>query len=142
MGQQIIFELAKEGCKIAFCDILSPDETLNKLKELNFNEKVKAYHTDVTDIKAIQKLRSDIESDFGCDVDILINNAGLIPYKSFLDQSYEEITKVTAVNVNAVYMMTKCFLERMLSNGKGGHIVAISSLQGIYAFPHSALYSR
>jgi all-trans-retinol dehydrogenase (NAD+) len=35
--------------------------------------------------------------------------------------------------------MTKCFLEDMMKRGHG-HIVAISSLQGIYAFPHSINY--
>lgn len=35
--------------------------------------------------------------------------------------------------------MTKCFLEDMMKRGRG-HIVTISSLQGIYAFPHSISY--
>lgn len=35
--------------------------------------------------------------------------------------------------------MTKCFLENMIKR-KSGHIVTISSLQGIYAFPFSVTY--
>lgn len=132
-------ELAKEGCNIAFCDISSPEETLQKLK--HFNVKVKAYKTDVSNLQEIEKLRDDIQNDFNCNVDILVNNAGLIPYKTIFEQSYEEIQKLTAVNINSVYMMTKCFLEQMQTNVNGAHIVSISSLQGIYAFPHSLLYS-
>lgn len=36
--------------------------------------------------------------------------------------------------------MTKCFLEGMIERNSG-HVVAISSLQGIYAFPYSLAYS-
>ena len=36
--------------------------------------------------------------------------------------------------------MTKCFLDDMIENGTG-HIVSISSTQGIYAFPFSLSYS-
>lgn len=35
--------------------------------------------------------------------------------------------------------MTKCFIEQMIENGSG-HIVSISSTQGIYAFPYSLNY--
>lgn len=49
---------------------------------------------------------------------------------TIFDQSYEEIENLTRVNVNSVFMMTKCFLEDMKMRKKGGHIVSISSLQG------------
>lgn len=38
-----------------------------------------------------------------------------------------------------LHQMTKCFLENMIQR-KTGHIVTISSLQGIYAFPFSVVY--
>lgn len=76
LGQKICIELAREGCKIAFCDISPPDETLEKLKE--FDVTVKAYKTDVSNFKEIEKLRDDIQNDFNSSVDILVNNAGMI----------------------------------------------------------------
>lgn len=75
-------------------------------------------------------MRDNIQHDFNSGIDILVNNAGLIPYKTIFEQSYEEIENLTRVNVNSVFMMTKCFLEDMKAKKKGGHIVSISSLQG------------
>ncbi|KAG5676035.1 hypothetical protein PVAND_005890 [Polypedilum vanderplanki] len=137
LGQQISLQLASKGCHIAIADICSSDETIEKLKK--FNVHAKAYKVDVSDFKEVLKFKQKLSEEFG-DIDILVNNAGIISYKSIIEQSFEEIEKLTGVNINAVMFMTKCFLEDMIKR-KSGHIVSISSLQGIYAFPHSINYS-
>jgi all-trans-retinol dehydrogenase (NAD+) len=137
LGQQISLQLASKGCHVIVADISSGDDTIEKLKA--FNVKAKAYRVDVSSHKEITELKKQVNEEFG-DVFILVNNAGLIPYKTVSELTYEEIEKLTSVNVNSVMFMTKCFLEDMMRN-KSGHIVSISSLQGIYPFPHSINYS-
>ncbi|KAG5684727.1 hypothetical protein PVAND_013941 [Polypedilum vanderplanki] len=137
LGQFICLKLAAEGCHVAIADICSSDETIEKLKK--YNVQTKAYEVDVSNFKEVIEFKKKLDEEFG-DIDILVNNAGIVSYKSIAEQSFEEIEKLTSVNINSVMFMTKCFLSDMIKR-KCGHLVSISSLQGIYAFPCSINYS-
>ena len=74
-------------------------------------------------------------------VDILINNAGRLLNKPFLETKIEEFEAVYKVNVFGVAAMTKAVLPLM---PKGGHVVTISSMggvQGSVKFPGLSAYS-
>lgn len=87
----------------------------------------------------------DIVSDFISatwhQVDILINNAGKLLNKPFLEISEKEFQEVYNVNVFGVASITKVVLPKMPKNG---HVVTISSMggvQGSMKFPGLAAYS-
>lgn len=74
-------------------------------------------------------------------VDVLINNAGSLLNKPFLETSTEEFESVYKVNVFGVANLTKLVLPRM---SKSGHVVTISSMggvQGSMKFPGLSAYS-
>ncbi len=74
-------------------------------------------------------------------VDALINNAGSLLNKPFLEISSKEFEDVYKVNVFGVAEMTKTVLPKM---GKNGHVVTISSMggvQGSVKFPGLSAYS-
>ena len=74
-------------------------------------------------------------------VDILINNAGSLLNKPFLETSMEEFEKVYKVNVFGVAELTKIILPKM---HKASHVVTISSMggvQGSMKFPGLSAYS-
>lgn len=74
-------------------------------------------------------------------VDILINNAGKLLNKPFLETSSSEFEEVYKVNVFGVASMTKAVLPKM---PKDGHVVTISSMggvQGSMKFPGLSAYS-
>tara|TARA_R110000868_G_scaffold774_8_gene5649 strand:+ start:3280 stop:3960 length:681 start_codon:yes stop_codon:yes gene_type:complete len=74
-------------------------------------------------------------------VDILINNAGKLLNKPFLEISESEFEEVYRVNVFGVASVTKKVLPRMT---KSSHVVTISSMggvQGSLKFPGLAAYS-
>jgi 3-oxoacyl-[acyl-carrier protein] reductase len=79
------------------------DETMEKMTA--FGVQVKAYRVDVSNHKEILDLKAKLTEEFG-EIDILVNNAGLISYKSISEQSYEEIEKLTRVNVNSVIFVS------------------------------------
>lgn len=75
------------------------------------------------------------------EVDVLINNAGRLLNKPFLETSAEEFLAIYQVNVFGVAQMTKAVLPKM---GKNGHVVTISSMggvQGSLKFPGLSAYS-
>ncbi|MBR9854165.1 MAG: SDR family oxidoreductase [Algicola sp.] len=74
-------------------------------------------------------------------VDVLINNAGSLLNKRFMETTSEEFESVYKVNVFGVAEMTKTILPAM---GKEGHVVTISSMggvQGSMKFPGLSAYS-
>ncbi len=74
-------------------------------------------------------------------VDVLINNAGTLLNKPFLETSDEAFEAVYRVNVFGVATVTKSVLPKMK---KGGHVVTISSMggvQGSMKFPGLSAYS-
>ncbi len=74
-------------------------------------------------------------------VDVLINNAGNLLNKPFLETSLEEFRSVYEVNVFGVAKMTNTVLPKMKT---AGHVVTISSMggvQGSVKFPGLSAYS-
>ena len=74
-------------------------------------------------------------------VDVLINNAGSLLNKPFLETTQSEFEAVYKVNVFGVAEITKTVLPKM---GKTGHVVTVSSMggvQGSMKFPGLSAYS-
>lgn len=88
-------------------------------------------------------LRSQLENLFAGipKIDILINNAGKLVNKSFLELTAEDFMSCYQVNVIGVMQTVQALLPKMLD---GGHIVNISSMggfQGSVKFPGLTAYS-
>ena len=79
-------------------------------------------------------------ADGGGHIDVLINNAGVMPVGPFLDHSEQAVR--TAVEVNFYGVLTGCrlVLPEMVARRRG-HIVNIASLAGMLAVPGQALYA-
>ena len=63
-------------------------------------------------------------------VDILINNAGIVAGKPFLEGSDEELERTFRVNALALFWVTRAFLPAMIAQGRG-HVVTIASAAGL-----------
>ncbi|GLW62358.1 putative short chain dehydrogenase/reductase [Actinomadura rubrobrunea] len=73
-------------------------------------------------------------------VDVLVNNAGIMPIGPVARESDADARRCMDVNVHGVMLGTKLALERMLPRGRG-HIVNIASLAGVLPTPGLALYN-
>ena len=73
------------------------------------------------------------------EVDILINNAGVVTGRDFKDHSFEEIETTMQVNSIAPMKLSLALLPQMMKKGKG-HIVNISSAAGMLANPGMSVY--
>lgn len=92
-------------------------------------QKVITYSVDIRDESEVAKLANRVRKDLG-DIDILINNAGIVQCLPFLELSPALVERTFQVNTLAHIWTIKHFLPSMLKN-KRGHIVAISSIAGI-----------
>ena len=74
-------------------------------------------------------------------VDVLINNAGLLVNKPFEDTSLEDFQKVYSTNVFSVAMLTKFLIKRMNNRSNVVNISSIGGVEGTLKFPGLAAYS-
>jgi NAD(P)-dependent dehydrogenase (short-subunit alcohol dehydrogenase family) len=93
---------------------------------------------DVTDRESFRAFLDQVESQLG-PLDVLINNAGIMPVGPFLDESDATAKRMIDINVHGVVFGSKLGLERFASRGRG-HLVNIASVAGKAATSHLATY--
>ncbi len=104
------------------------------------HQNITCFSFDITESSDLDKLENFIENNWKT-VDILINNAGKLLNKPFLETSDEEFEEVYKVNVFGVTNVTARVIPKMI---KTGHVVTISSMggvQGSLKFPGLSAYS-
>ncbi|AFS70560.1 SDR family oxidoreductase [Exiguobacterium antarcticum] len=95
--------------------------------------------TDVTDSAQVEQLAKLAQDTFGA-VDVLVNNAGLMPLSKLNKNKQDEWNKMVDVNIKGVLYGIGAVLPYMREQ-KRGHIINISSIAGHDVMPSSAVYS-
>lgn len=95
---------------------------------------------DVTDPESFATFLDKARADGTGRLDVLINNAGVMPIGAFLELTDEAIR--TSIEVNFCGVLTGCrlVLPEMVNRGSG-HIVNIASLAGVMAVPGQVVYA-
>jgi short-subunit dehydrogenase len=93
---------------------------------------------DVTNRESFEAFLSEVESRLG-PLDVLINNAGIMPVGPFLEETDATAKRMLDINVHGVIFGSKLALERFTSRGRG-HLVNIASVAGKAATPYLATY--
>jgi len=98
-----------------------------------------AVKTDVTDASQVEALVDAAVQNFGR-IDVLINNAGLMPHSPLERLKIEDWDRMIDVNIKGVMYGIAAALPRMQEQ-KSGHIINVSSVAGHKVRPGSAVYS-
>lgn len=123
------------GAKIAIGDI---DETT--VKESGAARGFDVYGTlDVTDQQSFGAFLDDVERRLG-PIDVLINNAGIMPTGRVVDEPDQITRRILDINVYGVILGSKLAIARMLPRGRG-HVINIASLAGESHIPGLATYN-
>jgi NADP-dependent 3-hydroxy acid dehydrogenase YdfG len=93
---------------------------------------------DVTDRANFDRFLTETESRLG-PLDVVINNAGIMPIGPFIEETDRTAARMIDINVNGVIYGSKLALERFLSRDRG-HLVNIASVAGKAGFPGGATY--
>ena len=95
--------------------------------------------TDVTDSAQVEQLAKLAQDTFGS-VDVLVNNAGLMPLSKLNKNKQDEWNTMVDVNIKGVLYGIGAVLPYMREQ-KRGQIINISSVAGHDVMPSSAVYS-
>ncbi|MEU4013904.1 SDR family oxidoreductase [Microbacterium sp. NPDC028030] len=133
IGAAIAEELAADGVKVVVTDInaAGAEAVADRIGGL-----VKAL--DVSDPEAVAAVVAEVADELGR-IDILVNNAALVPLTAWEDITFEEWRRVMSVNLDGVYLITHAVTEVMGRAGYG-RIVNIASNTFVAGTPNCAHY--
>ena len=101
---------------------------------------VSGHPLDVTHRESFAAFLDKARADGGGHIDVLINNAGVMPVGPFLEQSAEAIRSSIEVNFYGVLTGCQLVLPEMVQR-RSGHIINIASLSGMVALPGQIVYA-
>jgi NADP-dependent 3-hydroxy acid dehydrogenase YdfG len=101
---------------------------------------VSGHPLDVTDRESFASFLDKARADGGGQIDVLINNAGVMPIGPFLQLSQQAIRSAVDVNFYGVLHGCQLALPEMVERGSG-HIINVASLAGVVAVPGQSVYA-
>lgn len=141
MGKSHAIALANQGAKVVVTDINQTDcqKVVDKIK--NSGGEAIAFKLDVSDKSEVDSVVAEIVKKFG-QLDILINNAGIVQFKPFLELSEEDWDRTIDINLKGEFLCAQA-AAKVMKEREGGVIVNIVSVamgqQGI-GMPNIAHY--
>ena len=139
IGRASAERLLAEGAKVVISDI--DEEQLNRTAvELGAAGRVLVQRADVAIKSDVVQLIEAAVRHFGR-LDIMLNNAGIAPVVDFLDVTEELLGRVLDVNLKGAFYGTQAAGRQMISQGLGGVIINMSSINSGLANPNVAPYA-
>ena len=139
IGQALVKLFASEGARVLFSD--RSDEDCNELCETLKRKGLDTLYRagDLRQKTYCEALVDETVNELG-GVDILINNAGIIPRGNILETNDDMWFSALDVNLTAVFYLCRAAIPHMQRAG-GGAIVNTSSTWGIYPGPGHVAYN-
>lgn len=141
IGEAIALRLADDGYDVALNDIPRSQKLLESLAEKIRSKGRRAILAlgDVSVEKDVKLLVERTVRQLG-GVDVMIANAGIFQAGPFVDTTVENFEKVFSVNVRGTYLCFRYAAQQMIKQGRGGRLVAASSVAGVTGEPFVSLY--
>jgi NAD(P)-dependent dehydrogenase (short-subunit alcohol dehydrogenase family) len=135
IGRATAAALIAEGARVAIGDIEAP---LAEQTAVELGSGTIGLPLDVTDRPSFERFVDEVETRLG-PLDVLINNAGIMPIGPFVEETDATARRMVDINLHGVIFGSKLALERFQRRGTG-HLVNIASAAGKAGFPGGATY--
>ncbi|MCU1557096.1 MAG: family NAD(P)-dependent oxidoreductase [Microbacteriaceae bacterium] len=133
IGAAIAKELASEGHKVVVADINLEGATAVAAEIGGVAKKL-----DISDPDQVAAFTAEVVDELG-GIDILVNNAALVPFVPWDQLDFAEWRRVMSVNLDGMFLMTKAITAVMAAAGYG-RIVNIASNTFMAGTPNFAHY--
>ncbi|NXJ81608.1 RDHE2 dehydrogenase, partial [Trogon melanurus] len=130
IGRHLSLKFASLGATLVLWDINQEGlKETSRLASENGAARVQSYVCDCSKRQDIYRVADQVKKEVG-DVTILINNAGIVTGKSFIESPDSLLEKSMQVNTMAHFWTYKAFLPAMMASNHG-HLVSIASTAGL-----------
>jgi NAD(P)-dependent dehydrogenase (short-subunit alcohol dehydrogenase family) len=141
IGRSIAIALAKEGADIVLSyhhDASGAAQTVDAIHKLG--RECTCLQVDFTQNAAVANFFEQAIEVLG-QIDILINNAGMLAREKIFEVTLEKMAQVIQVNTIAPFYLLQLSAKHMIAQKCSGSIVNISSISGTSTFPRGVAYA-
>ncbi|PHP66037.1 dehydrogenase [Zhengella mangrovi] len=143
IGRAIAERYVDEGMKVVIADV-DQERAKAAVKDLSQRGEVRFVKTDVAKRLDVHNLVAHALDQFG-EIDVLVNNAGIIHGAPFLDLAEEDFDRVLSINLKGAFLagqaVARHMVDRVEKGGKPGAIVNMSSVNAVFAIDNQVPYS-
>lgn len=140
IGKAIAKRFAAEGAAVAILDINEEAGQRTTSEIAGAGGEALAVRCDVGDSTAVAAAFDKALAELG-GLDILVNNTGVIRQSPVAETSDEDWDFIIRTNLRSVFLCTRRALREMIKQGRGGRIIAISSIHAVLSEPNCCHYT-
>lgn len=128
IGRGIALALAKAGADVVVNYHSKKEEAEQVVDEIKkLGRQSYAVQADVSDKVQVDKMVMEMIEKWG-EINILVNNAGLLGYSPFVEMAEAEWDRLMKVNVKGYFYVTQVVTKQMILQKKSGRIINIASI--------------
>lgn len=140
IGRAVALRLAKDGFALALVDVV-PDGLAAVMEDVRqAGGTPLAVRADLTDIAGFDGVLSRVMDQWDR-VDVLVNNAGRVLIRPFLEVTEADWDAMLSINLKTVFFATLAVAQQMIARDIAGRIVNMSSISGRSGRPDQAPYA-
>ncbi len=135
IGKAIAARLAADGATVYVADMNGVGANAAAAE---IGGKAKSVTVDISDPKSVTAMFDEIKSAGG--IDILVNNASIVPFVAWDDVDLDHWRKIIDVNLTGTFIVTRAATDQMRAAAKPGRVINISSNTFFAGTPNMAAY--
>jgi len=142
IGYAVAKRFVIDGAKVVIADVddaagHKAEEDLKSLGEATY------IHCNVAERLDVRNLVAGTLNAYG-DIDVLVNNAGVVAGADFLDLEVEDFDRVLSINLKGAFLCSQAvarhMVEKVQQGGDPGSIINMSSINAVVAIPNQVPY--
>ncbi|WP_417667683.1 SDR family NAD(P)-dependent oxidoreductase [Roseibium sp.] len=142
IGFAVAKRFVMDGAKVVVADVddeagQAAVEDLQKIGDATY------IHCNVGERLDVRNLLAETLNAYG-DVDVLVNNAGIVVGADFLELEEEDLDRVLSVNLKGTFLCSQAvarhMVEKVQNGGEPGCIINMSSINAVLAIPNQIPY--
>lgn len=141
IGRAVAFALAQEGAHLALTDINAEalQHVASEAEQLGATL-LGVFPANIADHNAVQNMANTLHNTYGA-MDMVMNIAGISTWGTIDQLQHKHWRELIEINLMGPIHVLEVFVPEMISAGRGGHIVNVSSAAGLFGLPWHAAYS-
>jgi glucose 1-dehydrogenase len=142
IGFAVAKRFVMDGAKVVIADV--DDEAGEAaVEDLSGLGTVMYIHCNVAERLDVRNMVAETLNAYG-DIDVLVNNAGIVVGAEFLDLEEDDFDKVLSINLKGAFLCSQAvarhMVEKVDNGGDPGCIINMSSINSVVAIPNQIPY--